>query len=172
MADAKSTLDCGTNYLYPTGFRVVIDRDYFPNLQFYAQTVDHPAFSLANTEVPYRRAGIKLVGESLEFSPLQMNIIVDENMKSYEEIRQWAEQVIENEHKPPATNIYKSQEEIKPPYYDITLGILTSNNNLNKKFIYRNAYPIDVGSISLSSTDGSIPLTFSVTFNYDYFDFE
>ena len=42
--------------------------------------------------------------------------------------------------------------------------------NVNKKFTYINAFPIDIGAINLAS-DADQFITFPVTFKYDYFTF-
>ena len=44
-------LTSNLNYLQPTGFRVVIDRTRYPNLEYFAQQVTHPAHTVKSTGV-------------------------------------------------------------------------------------------------------------------------
>ena len=48
-------LTSNLNYLQPTGFRVVIDRTKYPNLEYFAQSVSHPGAQLTPLELPVRR---------------------------------------------------------------------------------------------------------------------
>ena len=51
------TLTANKNYLQPTGFRVIIDRENYPNLEFFAQSVDHTDVSMTAPNVAYSRIG-------------------------------------------------------------------------------------------------------------------
>lgn len=152
------TISCSQNYLAPSGFRVLIDRQDFPNLEFHAQAVQHPNVAVNPVEVGYRRTPIALTGDTLDFGTLSMDVLLDEDMQSYSELYNWMEQAVEK----------KSD---RHDYYDISVFILTSHNNVNKKFTYINAFPIDIGSISLAATDAEQYISFPVTFRYDYFTF-
>ena len=51
MAELTSNL----NYLQPTGFKVIIDRENYPNLEYFVQSFVHPDISLIPSELPYRK---------------------------------------------------------------------------------------------------------------------
>lgn len=166
-----NTVDCGTNYLAPSGFRVTIDRKNFPNLQFYAQTVQHPNATLNAVEVGYRRSPIGLVGDTIDFSTLTMDVLLDEEMRSYNELYNWMESAVEQKHNNSATNLLKTNNTATPSYYDITVSVLSSHNNVIRSFRYINAFPIDIGSINFSASDQENFITFPATFRFDYFEF-
>ena len=75
------------NYLQPTGFKVVIDRENYPNLEFFAQSVDHPDVSIGLPNVPFRRIeNVAMPGDTIAYSPLNISFILDEEIKSYIEL--------------------------------------------------------------------------------------
>lgn len=167
---ATDTFDCGTNYLEPTGFRVVINRQTVPNLQFYAQAIQTPDVSINPTEVSYPRVGrVGFVPESLEYGILSMDVLLDENMQSYREMYNWAERSVQAQHR---LNYNSADDRLEDHFYaDIDVHILTSHNNKNRSFKFRNAFPTTVGSIPLSAVSSGEYITFQTTFRFDYFDF-
>ena len=44
-----------STFLQPTGFRILIDRNNYPNLEFFAQSVSHPSISLPAVETGYKK---------------------------------------------------------------------------------------------------------------------
>ena len=152
------TVSCSQNFLQPTGFRVLIDREDFPNLEFFAQSVQHPNVASNPVDVGYRRTSVYLTGDTLEFGTLSMDVLLDEDMQSYSELYSWMKDVVEKKN---------SREK----YYDMNVFILSSHNNVNKKFTYINSFPVDIGSINLTSTGTEQFISFPITFRYDYFTF-
>lgn len=164
---AQNTFDCGTNYLEPTGFKVLISREKYPNLQFYAQAVSHPDMNLVETRVGYPRVStVAFTGESLEFGPLNIDVLLDENMQSYRELYDWMERCVELEHQ--QGNVDATVDNF---YNDITVTVLTSHNNANRTFKYINCFPINLGAIPFTAQSTGEYLTFPVTFRFDYFTF-
>ena len=81
-----ATLTANKNYLQPSGFRVIIDRENYPNLEFFAQSVNHPDVSIAGTNLPFRRIeNVNMPGDTISFSELTVSFILDEDMKAYTE---------------------------------------------------------------------------------------
>ena len=61
-------LTSNLNYLTPTGFRIVIDRARYPNLEYFCQTVTHPGATLNPVELPTRRiTSVPLAGDKILF---------------------------------------------------------------------------------------------------------
>ena len=167
---ASNTFDCGTNYLQPTGFKIVINRREFPNLQFYAQSVIHPDVNLPATETTFSRiSNVPFVGDAVEFGQLQMDVLLDEDMNSYRELFSWMTTATDTKHILSNAGTVRAYDE--PSYHDITVAILSSHNNLNRTFRYINGFPISVGQISLNATTSEQYLSFPVTFRFDYFLF-
>lgn len=163
-----ATLTCNNNPLQPTGFRLIIDRTNYPNLQFFASTVNHPAIDLpaARRAAPRVSEGIPYAGEALTFGELSVNILVDEDMESYTELYNWMIREVNNN--------YQGKSRLNdaiPSESDITLQILTSHNNKNKEIKYRNCVPTSLGSIALSATSPDVEALYvDATFAYSHFE--
>ena len=169
---ASDTFDCGTNYLQPSGFKVVINRSQFPNLQFYAQSVSHPEAGLPPAKVSFSRIGTApFVGDAIDFGQLQLEVLLDEDMNSYRELYNWMLSAV-NERHVLATQTLSGSEYKEPTYHDITIAVLSSHNNVNRTFRYRNGFPISVGNIQMNASSADQFLSFPVTFRFDYFDFK
>ena len=60
----------------------------------------------------------------------------------------------------------------KPPTYaDITLNILSSNNNKVRQIRYIDCIPTSLGDMTLESTSGDVSfITFPASFRFSYFE--
>ena len=162
------TLTGNKNYLQPTGFRVIIDRENYPNLEFFAQSVDHPDVSMTAPTVAYSRIGnISLPGDALEYSELNIQFILDEDIKSYTELYNWIESLVnKNFVKPNSTSDVPTQA-------DISVSILSSHNNQNKRILYKGCNPTSLSGLQLTSIASSVEyLTFNASFVFTGFEFK
>lgn len=156
------------NYLQPNAFKLTIDHKHFQNLEFFCQTVMHPSLSSNPVEVPYKRiSSIPFAGDKLTFGELTAMIIVDENLNAYTEMYKWLERTIELQDNTP---LYRTAS--KPPTYaDITLNILSSNNNKVRQIRYIDCIPTSLGDMTLESTSGDVSfITFPASFRFSYFE--
>lgn len=160
-----ATLTENFNYLQPTSFKLVIDRKNYPNLEFFCQTVTHPGMIMNPVELGIPRlAGLPFPGESLTFNELSTNILLDEDMKSYDEMYKWMLRLLEN-------NMGGNKTTEIPTYADITLSILSSHNNQTKQVRYIDCIPTSLGDIVFESTaDGQTFITFAASFRFNYFE--
>lgn len=167
----ESTLATNVNYLQPTGFKLGINRKYFPNVEYFAQSVQHPDMQISAIEVPYRRIGsIPLTGDKLVFGEMTAMIIMDENLSAYTEMYEWLKSFVEAPDVKPA----EAENGAKgPSSADISLSILTSHNNIAKKIIYRDAVPTLLGDIAFEAAAGDVQyMTFPISFRFSYFEIE
>lgn len=163
-----SELTTNINYLQPTGFKVVIDRKKFGNLEFFAQSIDHPSVGIAAAEMPFRRTNIHMAGDKLTFGQLSANIILDENMSAYTEMYDWVKRLVEEENSTKYDNRYTNNTTTA---IDISVIVLSSSNNQVRKIKYIDCVPIDIGAINFQSTTQEVTyLTFPVTFAFTYFE--
>lgn len=154
------------NYLQPTNFKLVIDRKNFGNLEFFAQTVQHPSISITPAELPYKRANIYEAGDKVSFGELGATIILDEDMNSYIEMYNWIERLLEQKNRTPTAK----SSTLLPTTADITVSVLSSHNNGNKKIRYIDCIPTLLGDINFEATTDTIQyLTFAVSFRFSYF---
>lgn len=160
------------NYLQPTGFKVVIDRKKFGNLEFFAQSVSHPSVDIAPASVPYSRVNIHMAGDKLTYGALTVNLIMDEDMNAYTEVYDWVKRLVEQRYQ---TKTDKFGRAIDTDQYstsvDVTVSVLSSHNNTVKNIRYIDCIPTSIGSVDFQATTGDIQyLTFAVTFEYTYFE--
>ena len=156
------------NYLQPSAFKLSIDRKHYANLEFFCQTVLHPALSMNPVEVPYKRiSSVPFAGDKLTFTELTCMIIVDENLNSYTEMYNWMNRLVET-NETTASNRLAA----KPPTTaDITLSILSSHNNTVRTIRYLDCLPVSLGDMTLESTSGDIQyITFPATFRFSTFE--
>jgi len=164
-----STLTTNTNYLQPNGFRVSINRKYFPNLQFFAQSVMHPAMNATGPvmSVPRLTQGLPMTADSLEFAEVSMMIILDEDMTAYQELYGWLKSFVEREDATPTQLI----DGHGPTSADITVSIMSSHNNVVKQIVYRDAIPSSLGDVAFEAATGDVQyIVFPANFRFSYFD--
>lgn len=160
-------LTTNINYLQPTAFKLVIDRKKFGNLEYFAQTVNHPSISIPAAELPYKRVNLHLAGDKLTFGELTATIILDENLSAYSEMYDWIKRLVES---PNQTRTFGVDGDY-PTAVDITLSVLSSKNNAVKQIRYIDCIPTDLGDINFEATTQDIPLlTFPVSFRFSYFE--
>lgn len=156
------------NYLQPSAFKLSIDRKHYANLEFFCQTVLHPALSMNPVEVPYKRiSSVPFAGDKLTFTELTCMIIVDENLNSYTEMYNWMNRLVETNETTPSNRLAA-----KPPTTaDITLSILSSHNNTVRTIKYLDCLPVSLGDMTLESTSGDVQyITFPATFRFSTFE--
>lgn len=156
-----------TNFLQPSGFKIVIDRQKFPNLSWFAQSVDHPSVGVPATNAAYSRVvDVAVPGDKLEYSEVTFNVILDEEMAVYTEIYDWLKRMVEYKYTP-ATD---ATDEFPPTECDISLIMLNSSNNEQRRFVYRNAFPTNIGNIPMAAESEPTPILVPISFRYLYFD--
>lgn len=164
-----ATLTTNKNLLQTTGFKILINRQNYPNLEFFAQSVIHPGVQIPPVELPaFSIRSIPLAGDKLNYDELTVDILLDENIESYKEMYSWLLRMSQDG-QVNATEV--APEDRIPTYADITVSLLTSNNNENVKFKYKDCLPTSVGQISLSSSTGDVGyLVFTASFRFTSFD--
>ena len=166
MADLTSNL----NYLQPTSYKLTIDRENYPNLEYFAQSVTHPGMIMNPVEMPYKQlSGIPFTGAKLTYNELSANLILDENLSSYDEMYNWMRRLLTKEEIPAIKRNFKTK--VVPTYSDIVVSILSSHNNKTKQIKYIDCIPIALGDITFESTaTGTEFVTFAISFRFSYFD--
>lgn len=166
MSTTVSTL-ASTNFLQPTGFKVVVLRKRFTNLEFFAQSVQHPDVNVSPAVVQFRGTNANMPGDKLEYGTLTIDAIMDENMNVYKEMHTWLKSTVENKYKQPSLVKVDDQD---MSVYDISLMVLSSHNNTLNTIRYKSAFPISIGSVNLQSTADAVQyITVPITFAYTSF---
>ena len=88
-------------------------------------------------------------------------------MKSYLEIQSWLERLVNDGH----VSLEDSQKEGKiATEADITVNILTSHNNKNKRIKYLGCIPTNVGSIEMNASQNQTYLVFTSSFRFERYE--
>ena len=165
-----ATLTNNLNYLQPTSYKLTIDRENYPNLEYFAQSVTHPGMIMNPVEMPYKQlSGIPLTGAKLTYNELSANLILDENLSSYDEMYNWMRRLLTQEEILAIKRNFRTK--VVPTYSDIVVSILSSHNNKTKQIKYIDCIPIALGDITFESTaTGTEFVTFAISFRFSYFD--
>ena len=159
------------NYLQPTGFKLVIDRTNYPNLEFFVQDFTHAGVIMNAADLSYKKiASIPFIGDKLTYNEMLANIILDEDMKSYREMHTWMRRILDQDNIT-ALDRFQNRTQRPPAQSDITLSILNSANNAIVRIVYRDCIPVALTDIQFQSTAGGESfITFGASFRFTYFD--
>ena len=164
---ATSTV-ANANYLQPNGYKFVVDRQRFKNIEFFAQVVQHPSVTIDAVNVPFRRAVVTEPGNTATFGELNVDVIIDEEMKVYEEIYNWMTSMLSYNVQPDLVNSRTPDFKLS---YDMTLSILTSQNNANRRIRYKDAFPTSLGNVMFNTAVGDVQyIVMPVQFAYSTFE--
>lgn len=159
-------LTTNLNYLQPTGFKFVIKRRDFANLEYFAQSFTHPGASVQALDLPTSRVNnVPLAGDKINYGNMTLEVILDENMESYKEMQAWLERIVND------GQVNEFTDTIQPTYSDITVLIMTSHNNAGVQIRYKDCVPTDLGQITMASNVADVTyLTFDVSFRFSSFE--
>lgn len=165
------TLTANKNYLQPTGFKIVISRENYPNLEFFAQSINHPDVTLTGPNIPYPRIeNVNFPGDALGYSELGISFILDEEIESYTELYNWMVGIVNNDFVPQQGRTQRVNPQV-PTQADISISILSSHNNENKRILYKGCNPTSLSGLQLTSIAASVEyLTFDGSFSFTSFD--
>ena len=168
MATTTSTLQ-PPSFLQPTGYKLVVNKVRFPNLEFFAQSVNLPSIDLAPAIQPFRGVDAAFPGDKIDYTELNMLVMLDEKMHIYDEMRKWLEDGVYKNFQNPTGIATDAKDQTE---YDIQLLILTSGNNLARTITYKSAFPTFIGDIEFASTPGTLQyISFPMTFRFTGFNF-
>ena len=168
MATTKSTLQ-PPSFLQPTGYKLVVNRVRFPNLEFFAQSVNHPSINLAPAILPFRGVDAAFPGDKIDYPELNLLVMLDEKMEIYQEMKTWLEDTVYKNVQRPTSIATNSKDQTE---YDMSLLVLTSGNVLARTITYKSAFPTFIGDIEFASTPGTLQyISFPMTFKFTSFSF-
>ena len=152
----------------PTGFKVIIDRKHYSNLEFFVQSISHPGATNPAVETSYKRIqSVPQPGGQMEYGELTMDVLLDEDFTSYIEVYQWMLRLVQQ----PVTRGVGA--EVQRTHADIYVSALTANNTADKTIKYVDAIPVAVGDIRFEAQNQSVEyVSFPVSFRFSYFDIE
>lgn len=140
------------NFLPSNAFDFKIEG--IPEVNFKLQTATLPSIALPSATLPWRDANQYFAGDQIDYEPLEIEFIVDEDLKNYEEIYKWIHE-----------NMWGKSEKT---YRDAIFATLTASSNFNRLFTFKNAFPETLGSMQFRTEQGSDIqyITCTATFRY------
>jgi hypothetical protein len=152
------------NYLSTNYFRLAISRA--PTVSYFTQSVSLPSINIAELRQPTTLStNIPVPGNAYTFQPLRVQFLVDETMRSWQEIYNWIK-VLGN---------YKDSTDTLPhhdKYSDITLLITNSAYKAKFELVFKYAYPSALSELPFSITAvDNVPVLATVDFTYTYYEF-
>jgi hypothetical protein len=157
------------NFLSPLNFKFQLKRA--PHVNFFIQTIVIPGISLPSVDTPNPFVKLPYAGDHLSYDELSFSFKVDEDLQNYLEIHNWLRyegKLYFEEYKELAAAPRYTGEGLKS---DISVSLLTSNRQANYEVVFKDAFPISLSSITLSTTTPDINyIEASASFRYLYFD--
>jgi hypothetical protein len=163
------------NYLSPLGFRFQLSRT--PKTNYFVQGVTLPTLSLGQFDLEDPFVKLPIPGTKLDFSPLTLTFLVNEDMENYLEIYNW----LNGLGFPESFQQYAALAGDRPSlnskstdvYSDGTLLLMSSNHNANVKVVFKEMHPISLSDLSFDSTLTDVQyLSATVTFRYRIYTIE
>ncbi|UTS52011.1 hypothetical protein [Synechococcus phage BUCT-ZZ01] len=134
------------NYLPQNGWKLSIDK--FPNIEFYAQSVQLPTVTLESADMNFPGKTLYLPGEKVTYGEFDVQFIIDEEMETYAELFEWIKATMK-----------------VPEYSDITLIALTGSSNLSMQIRLSDCILTNIGTIAFTSENSTLEyLTCTATF--------
>lgn len=157
-----------TNFLQPNRFTFTFPT--LPFLRYFGQTLKLPGISTSPVKVETPFSATWRHGDKLVFEDLAISVIIDEDLRVWEETYRWL-RALTFPHEFPEYVTYTDRQ--ATAYHD---GILTLNNNANVpniRVIFRNCHPTSLTGINFSTMENANTiLTADITFRYDTFQIE
>lgn len=155
-----------TNYFSPLEFQVNIKR--LPNVEFFVQRTTIPGVSGTPAIMPTPFNKLSITPDKLQYTPLELSFILDENMANYIEILNWIKGNTFPERYTQYKELSQSSDGVES---DITIIVLNSHKNPIIRINFTNCAPISLSDVLLDTTSPDISYpTATATFSYDYFD--
>lgn len=149
-----SNLTSNINILSPTGFKLTINREKFANTEFFITSFGIPSISLGEVQTNFRNNIGYTPGEAITFDTLNLRFAIDEDMNNYTEIFNWM----------------KANKESNSERHDMILSVMSSHNNVNKQFQFKDAFPTTLSGVEFSTQTTDVEyLQADVSFRYNEF---
>jgi hypothetical protein len=155
-----------------------------PNTEYHITEANLPGIAFGGDAILNTRyTSMPFMGDTLDYSPLELSFMVQEDLSNWREIHDWmsgigfpkdtkqyADAISDgNEEK----NIVSRSKLANPAVLtsDATLTILTNKNNPIIQVDFRNIYPTSLSGLAFNTQDtDSTPLTAQVTMSYDIYE--
>ncbi len=148
-----TNLTSNINMLSPTGFKLTINREKFANTEFFITSFGIPSVTSGEVQTNFRNRIGYTPGEAITFDTLSLRFAIDEDMTNYTEMFNWMK-----------SNTDTTER------HDMILSVMSSHNNVNKQFQFKDSFPTSLGGVEFNSQSTDVTyLQADVTFRYNEF---
>ena len=154
----QSNITDNFNFLSPTGFKLVINREKFANTEYFCTSANLPNVTLGVAETNFQQFKGYQPGD-VTHEELTVRIAVDEDLVVYKEILDW---------------IYRNRDVKAPEVHDGILVIMSSSfdSSESKQIQLVNMFPTSIASLEFNTQNTDIEyFQADVSFRYDYYKF-
>ncbi len=132
------------------------------DMSFLCTATAIPAMTIGNIDVMFRGREIKMAGDRT-FDAWSVTVLNDTDFKLRNAFERWQNGI---------NNMTDNEGLVNPADYqvDAFLDHLDRNGNVIKSYTLRGAYPVSVGSMSLSYDEAADIEEFTVSLEYQYFE--
>lgn len=134
----------------------------YEELNYMIQTCEVPGMTMSGVDSPYQKFATNVPSNRIEFDPLNLTFLVDEDYRNYESLYEWMVNIIRTEPVADAsTGMMK----------DLSLHITNSNKNAIKSIKFHRAYPTMISPLPLeSSSTEPNNIVCNVIFRFQFFE--
>lgn len=168
---ALSRQPTNKNFLSQLSFQFSIKK--LPNVNFFIQEANVPGISVTPTKQPTPFVAIPHHGDHIDFDPLVISFVVDEDLNNYREIFEWINgYAFPNEYEE-YKKLYDEGQQLgsgEGLFSDASLLIGTNLKNLNLEVVFRDVFPISMSGFRFTTIDDDVTyITCEVQFKYTSF---
>ena len=163
------------NQLTPIAFRLSLLK--IPNVTYWIQSVSLPG--LTANAVPFNTpfSTVQVPGDKLEYEPLTITFLVDEDLVAWQEIWDWMVEYTFPEAFTQYAGRTNTNANLRLDTGDLlsdgTLTMLTNNKNYNKQVVFKDMFPINLSALEFNSADTEVAaFVATVTFQYTTYRLE
>lgn len=157
-----------TNFIQANKFTFVIPT--LPFLRYFVTDVNLPGISTSAVRVDSPFADMWRHGDKLVFEPLQMTVLIDEDLRTHQETYEWLQALT----KPDNYAQYVRHVDKKiSPYHDAILTLNTNAHISNLRYRFTHCHPVSLGGLQFStSATAEFTMKADITFRYDQYYIE
>jgi hypothetical protein len=160
------------NPLSPNGFNFSVTK--LPEITFFCQSVNLPGIILGEPQFANPLSKQPIPGDELTYEQLNVQFLIDEEMKNYTAIYDWMIALgfpeDYNQYKQLVGDRARGSSELISNFSDATLTILNANNTKVKEIYFKDVFPTSLESLLFSSTNNDVNyMVGNASFRFGYY---
>ena len=169
MAYYSATDTSPSKYLSGIGFQFSLKK--LPGVSYYCQSATVPSINLSVAQQATRWRRLPEPGDEMNYDDLNVRFLVDEDLTNYLSIHDWMRYLGYPESDKDWTKFDDGETYEERQYSDGSLFILNSNFQRKFEVIFKDLFPVSLGSLQLDATYTDTEyFSIDATFKYSIYD--